>query len=511
MSNTQIPPGSSLRDARLVGTTIFPADARVQIGDAGPGIIATRGYVGGQIENNLGIASAVLSPSNEVNLGTASSVTSIKIGNGGSTTSVTINGNLAVNGSTTTVSSTNTVYSDTLLGLQAGATVGANASGLIINRGDGTNTATNKNAFIGFNEFDDKFKIGFTSTKIGENVTDVADFVKGTLVADLNGTADAATTVVDGAITAAKLAANAVETVKINALAVTEAKIGALAVTEGKIGALAVTEGKIGALAVTESKIGALAVTAGKLADAAVETLKIKDAAVETAKINALAVTEAKIGALAVTEGKINALAVTEAKIGALAVTEGKIGALAVTEAKIGALAVTADKLAALAVTTGKLADAAVTAAKIAIDAVDLTSTTVKGALPITKGGTGATSKSGARDALELGSANSPTFAGLTVGGSSLSFTTLTAGAPLVMGNYIVGAVGLTLILPFPTTIGTLVIIYSPIYGYTLNYAAHNGQTGSNEGIAAGNVVVSIAVSSTEWVSYRGGVAINWQ
>ena len=98
---------------------------------------ATKGYVTLKLGTNVESA--------DVDIGTAGSVSVISIGNGRAP--VKIKGNLEVTGDTTTVSSTNTVYSDTLLGLQNGL-VGAVAptkdAGLIIKRG------SEKNAFIGF-------------------------------------------------------------------------------------------------------------------------------------------------------------------------------------------------------------------------------------------------------------------------------------------------------------------------------------------------------------------------
>ena len=120
--------------------------------------------------------------SREVNIGTASKATSITIGNGNNIP-VTINGNLQVNGGTTTVSSTNTVYSDTLLGLQNGLTgFPVKDSGFIINRG------TQSNAFIGFDESEKKFRMALTASGANFFENDLAFTSTGTLVANLEGT-----------------------------------------------------------------------------------------------------------------------------------------------------------------------------------------------------------------------------------------------------------------------------------------------------------------------------------
>ena len=92
----------------------------------------------------------------------------------------TITGDLTVNGTTTTVSTTNTVVSDTLLELGNGSSgAPGNDSGIVIER------EWYDNAFIGFDESDDKFKVGtgsFTGASTG-NLT----ITTGTLVANIEG------------------------------------------------------------------------------------------------------------------------------------------------------------------------------------------------------------------------------------------------------------------------------------------------------------------------------------
>jgi hypothetical protein len=92
----------------------------------------------------------------------------------------TITGDLTVNGTTTTVSTTNTVVSDSLLELGNGTSgTPSNDAGIVIERGSADN------AFIGYDESDDKFKVGtgsFTGASTG-NLT----VTTGTLVANLEG------------------------------------------------------------------------------------------------------------------------------------------------------------------------------------------------------------------------------------------------------------------------------------------------------------------------------------
>ncbi|MEK9698370.1 MAG: hypothetical protein VW270_21550 [Candidatus Poseidoniales archaeon] len=69
-----------------------------------------------------------------------------------------VGGNLTVTGTTTTVSSTNTVIADHLMELNNGAASNTNDLGIIMERG-----STGNNAFIGFDESEDKFIVGTTT------------------------------------------------------------------------------------------------------------------------------------------------------------------------------------------------------------------------------------------------------------------------------------------------------------------------------------------------------------
>ena len=93
----------------------------------------------------------------------------------------TITGNLTVNGTTTTLATTNSVISDTLIELANGTSgTPANDAGLVIERGSADN------AFIGFDESEDKFTLGtgsFTGASTG-NLT----LTTGTLVANIEAT-----------------------------------------------------------------------------------------------------------------------------------------------------------------------------------------------------------------------------------------------------------------------------------------------------------------------------------
>ena len=111
----------------------------------------------------------------------------------------TIAGNLTVSGTTTTVSSTNTLITDKLVELANGQTGSPSGDiGHVFERGD------SDNAFIGFDESEDKFIVGtgtFTGASTG-NLTitkgtllaNVEGNVTGNVTGDVTGNADTATT-----------------------------------------------------------------------------------------------------------------------------------------------------------------------------------------------------------------------------------------------------------------------------------------------------------------------------
>ena len=123
--------------------------------------------------------------------------------------------------------------------------------------------------------------------------------------------------IVDGAVTAEKLAASAVETDKINALAVTTAKIAADAIDGTKIAddsidsehyvAGSIDPEHLATDSVETAKILALNVTTAKIAADAIDGTKIADDAVDNEHIAADAVQEAQIQDGSVTAAKIAA------------------------------------------------------------------------------------------------------------------------------------------------------------------------------------------------------------
>ena len=119
-----------------------------------------------------------------------------------------ITGNFTVNGTTTTINSTNSVVKDALIELSTNRTTeDDNDSGLIIKRH--TNA---KNAFIGFDEYDNKFKVGLTNasgTSSGPiSLTDVGILkanIEGTLTGDVIGDSATASAAKSGSVLEAKI------------------------------------------------------------------------------------------------------------------------------------------------------------------------------------------------------------------------------------------------------------------------------------------------------------------
>jgi len=91
-----------------------------------------------------------------------------------------VTGDFTVNGATTTISTTNTLVEDSLIELNTGASSNANDLGIVMERG-----STGDNAFIGFDESENKFTMG-TTTATGASTGNLT-IATGTLVAKIDG------------------------------------------------------------------------------------------------------------------------------------------------------------------------------------------------------------------------------------------------------------------------------------------------------------------------------------
>ena len=203
---------------------------------------------------------------------------------------------------------------------------------------------------------------------------------------DLADGAIATAKILDGAITSAKILDGAVGTADLGTAAVTTAKIADGNITTVKIADDAITSAKIldGAIATIDLADGS--VTSAKILDGTILAIDIADGVITAAKLAAGAVGTASIPNDAVTTVKILDAAITAAKLATNAVNTTAIVDAAVTTAKIANDAITSGKIADGAVGTADLADGAITAAKLAPTAAVLSLNALKGDLLLVAG-----------------------------------------------------------------------------------------------------------------------------
>ncbi|MCM2557907.1 hypothetical protein NDQ41_04250 [Alcaligenes faecalis] len=152
------------------------------------------------------------------------------------------------------------------------------------------------------------------------------------------------------------------------------------AITADKLAAESVMAGKLAANSVVASNLAAGVITADKLAVDSVTAAKIAAGSVNASKLQANAVTADKLATNSVTAVKLAANSVTADKLAATSVTADKLATNSVTAAKIGAGSVTSDKLAAKSVTSDKMAVGSITASNGAIDDAAITSAKIQNA-----------------------------------------------------------------------------------------------------------------------------------
>jgi hypothetical protein len=183
---------TALATARTIGGVSFDGSANIDLagvnatgnqdtsGNAATATaLETARTIAGQSFNgtgNITIAATDLSDTDQ-SLATGDTVQFAQVTTTGN---AIVGGNLTVNGTTTTVDTTNMVVSDALIELGSGTTgTPSNDAGLVIERGDSAN------AFIGYDESADKFKVG-TGTFTGASTGNLS-ITTGTLVANVEG------------------------------------------------------------------------------------------------------------------------------------------------------------------------------------------------------------------------------------------------------------------------------------------------------------------------------------
>tara|TARA_X000000368_G_scaffold21612_2_gene16809 strand:- start:1725 stop:3266 length:1542 start_codon:yes stop_codon:yes gene_type:complete len=138
---------------------------------------------------------------------------------------VVVSGDLTVNGTTTTLATTNSVVKDALIELGNGTTgTPANDAGLVIERGGSSN------AFIGWDESEDKFHIGtgsFTGASTG-NLSITTGTLVGNLVGNVTGNVTGNTSGSAGSFTAGSAS-------NLNSGTIPNARIANASITEAQL------------------------------------------------------------------------------------------------------------------------------------------------------------------------------------------------------------------------------------------------------------------------------------
>ena len=175
ISNTQL--GGSIANAKLSNSTVTVGSTSIALGATATTLAGITDITAGSINIAGNVIKSVDSTVVEIGDGDGLSVA----GN------LTVAGNFTVSGDTTTLSSTNTVITDKLYELANGTTGAPTGdAGIVIERGN------ESNAFIGYDESEDKFKVGvgtFTGASTG-NLT----ITTGTLIANIEGNISGALT-----------------------------------------------------------------------------------------------------------------------------------------------------------------------------------------------------------------------------------------------------------------------------------------------------------------------------
>ena len=191
ITNTQL--AGSIANAKLVNSKIVVSDSESTPNTSDIDLGGTLTFAGTANEVT------VLENAGTVTIGLPDNVT---IGS-----NLTVTGNLDVNGTTTTIDTTNTTVTDTLIELANGTSGSpSNDAGIVIERGSADN------AFIGFDESEDRFIVGtgsFTGASTG-NLT----ISTGTLVANLEGNVTGNVSGTSGSTTGNAATATALETAR---------------------------------------------------------------------------------------------------------------------------------------------------------------------------------------------------------------------------------------------------------------------------------------------------------
>ena len=197
----------NIQDVQVSGAVDFDSTLNVdgeatlasaKVSDLTDGRIVIAG-TDGALEDDVGLtyngsklsATGVVSGSGQLQGASVAVDGNVSAANGSFSGDMTITGDLTVNGSTTTVNTTNLDVTDNMVLLNDGVSAGANAndSGILIERG-----STGDNAFMGWDESEDKFILGTTEASSDATgnlsinaATLVVNDVEGNLTGNVSG------------------------------------------------------------------------------------------------------------------------------------------------------------------------------------------------------------------------------------------------------------------------------------------------------------------------------------
>jgi hypothetical protein len=187
--------------------------------------------------------------------------------------------------------------------------------------------------------------------------------------------------IVDGSITAGKIAASTITGSLIAATTIAGSNIIAGTITSSLIAAGTIVAGNIAAGTITGSLIAATTITGSNLVANTITAAQIAASTITANEIAANTITAADIAALTITGAQIAAVTISAAKMVANTITAAQIAATTITAAQIAANTITAAQIAAGTITATEIAAGTITASQLsatAIDGLTITGATIR-------------------------------------------------------------------------------------------------------------------------------------
>jgi hypothetical protein len=181
--------------------------------------------------------------------------------------------------------------------------------------------------------------------------------------------------ILDGSLSAAKIAVGAIDNTKLAANAVLAANIANGAVEAGKLAALAVGTTNIANNAVTGVQMADATIGSAKIINGAIGNAQIADAAINNAKISDLDAGKINVGTL--NAARIATGSLDASKITAGTLTATQILAGSITGDRLAANTITANQIAANTITANQMAAGTITAQSGIIASIDASKITV--------------------------------------------------------------------------------------------------------------------------------------